>query len=170
MVSLDGGYLVKSENLEKCDPRAGCQKLDQTRLKAFREGRAAEKEATGNAIDVLRKDRDNWKATAQQHCRNATYWREGLEKLQKEALKEYATWQMSEIAKCYIRVAPERLLLSHEARRVVEYLDIRNGPIDLRGIFEDCDLGQGKLLDALAEAGDAGKIRLVGGKYEIVRD
>ena len=60
------------------DPCNGCQKLEATRLKAD----------VGNAMDVLRKDRDNWKATAHRYCRNAAYWREELNKLQKEALAE----------------------------------------------------------------------------------
>jgi hypothetical protein len=148
---------VKSENLEKCDPCVSCQKLEATRLKAFWEGRAAEKEATGNAIDVLRKDRDNFQFLI---VSGIPGW-----KIIEERMRP-----LSEVAKCYIQVAPEKLLMSQEARRVVEYLDIRNGPMDLRGIFEDCDLGQGKLLDALAEASDVGKIRLVDGKYQIVRD
>jgi hypothetical protein len=137
---------VRAGHLEPVsDPCEGCQKLA--------------------SID---KCCEYWKAACEEARRNATYWREELEKLQNEALAECKP--LSEGAKCYIQVAPEKLLMSQEARRVIEYLDIRNGPMDLRGIFEDCDLGQGKLLDALAEASDAGKIRLVNGKYEIVRD
>jgi hypothetical protein len=39
-------------------------------------------------IAELMQSRDAWKATAQQNCRNAFYWREELNKLQKEALAE----------------------------------------------------------------------------------
>ena len=179
------------------DPCTDCQKLADSfqagKNLGFAEAELVhelEKSAAPKTIELqskkiteLQKERDNWEATAQQHCRNAAYWREELEKLQKEALEckmlpiagmASVIWSgkrpLSEVAKCYIQVAPEKLLMSQEARRVVEYLDIRNGPMDIRGIFEDCDLGQGKLLDALAEARDAGKIRLVDGKYEIVRD
>ena len=136
------------------DPCEGCQKLEQTRLKAFWEGRAAEKEATENAMNVLRKDRDNykrlskgrgeciavmwadlekeklkafqegekaadkkiasmdescgyWKAACEEARRNAAYWREELEKLQKEALVDSKS--LAEVAKIYIQVSPEVL-------------------------------------------------------------
>jgi len=72
-------------------------------------------------IAELQKERDSWKATAHQYCRNATYWREELEKLQKEALadlkpihpaihiEDFRKRPLSEVAKCYIRVSPEEL-------------------------------------------------------------
>lgn len=66
------------------DPCEGCQKLAEVRA-----------------------DRDNWKATAQQYCCNAAYWRGALEKLQKEALAEYRL--LSEVATIYVQVSPEEL-------------------------------------------------------------
>ena len=93
-----------------------------------------------------------------------------LGKARRELDEMSDTLPIAAVAKCYKQVEPEQLLMSQKARRVVEYLDIRDGPMDLRGIFEDCDLGQGETLDALAEARDAGKITLVNGKYSIVRD
>jgi len=93
-----------------------------------------------------------------------------LGKARRELDEMSDTLPIAAVAKCYKQVEPEQLLMSQKARRVVEYLDQRNGPMDIRGIFEDCGLGQGELLDALAEARDAGKITLVNGKYSIVRD
>ena len=103
-----------------------------------------------------------WQNSCMSARQDADYWQ------QKYTDREMKP--LAEVAKCYKQVEPEQLLMSQKARRVVEYLDQRNGPMDIRGIFEDCGLGQGELLDALAEARDAGKITLVNGKYEIVRD
>lgn len=98
VVRLDGGYLVKSENLEKCDPCEGCQKIAMMNESC---------EYWKSACEEARKRRDGWEATAQQHCRNATYWREELEKLQKEALTECQP--LDEVAKIYIQISPEVL-------------------------------------------------------------
>jgi len=120
-----------TEDGEVVSLNGGCQKPEATRLKAFWEGQAAANADVGNAMDVLRKDRDNWKqlaesrcdncqriaelrqssdewkATAQAATRNAFYWREELTKLQKEALAECKP--LGEVAKIYIRVSPEEL-------------------------------------------------------------
>jgi len=139
------------------DPCNGCQKLEATRLKAD----------VGNAMDVLRKDRDNWKATAHRYCRNAAYWREELEKLQKEALAD--SKPLSEVVKCYIRVEPEKLLMSPNARAVVEYLEAV-GSCGFGHLVNGLDVNGIDLARYLKEARDSGRIRLVNGKYEIVRD
>jgi len=79
--------------------------LDQTRLKAFWEGRALSNdkieklqgklhragamiESQMEEVGHLAEERDQWKATAQNNIRNATYWREELDKLQTEALAD----------------------------------------------------------------------------------
>jgi hypothetical protein len=93
--------------LTKCDPCVGCQKLDQTRLKAFWEGKAEGEHAADRKLEVMEQNRDAWKATAKQNCRNAFYWREELTKLQKEALAECKP--LAEAVKIYIRVSPEEL-------------------------------------------------------------
>lgn len=77
------------------DPCADCQKLEQTRLKAFREGKAS----CHDQIIGLISARDNWKADAERYCRNAAYCREELSKLQKEALAECDDAQT--LTECY---------------------------------------------------------------------
>lgn len=52
----------------------------------------------------FQESRDNWKATAQQYCCNAAYWRGELEKLQQEALAEYRP--LGDVAKIYVQVSP----------------------------------------------------------------
>lgn len=127
------------------------------------------RDLTNAQIKTTEEERDAWKATAKQNCRNAFYWREELTKLQKEALKEYATWQMSEIAKCYIRVAPEKLLMSDDAKIVCELID-GSGPMTSSQIADRMHLLERCILESITEARNAGKIQLVDGKYEIVRD
>lgn len=119
-----------SELTPVSDPCADCQKLEAAKLKAFWEGQAAAKADVGNALDVLRKDRDNWKQLAETRCdncqriielrqdrdrwwhlsesykRNATHWREELTKMQKEALE---CNPLGEVAKIYIQVSPDEL-------------------------------------------------------------
>lgn len=118
-------------------------------------------------IAELQRPRDAWKADAERLARNAQYWREELEKLQNEALE---CKPLGEVAKIYIQVEPDKLLMSQAARRVVEYLAARDCPVCITDLHDDCALSSGVLLDALAEARDAGRISLVNGKYEIVRD
>ena len=80
--------------------------------------------------------------------------------------------QLAEVAKCYKQVEPEKLLMSQEARRVVEFLEVARYPMYLGGIrtgMESIMSGMA-IMDGLIEARDLGKIRLVDGKYSIVRD
>jgi hypothetical protein len=109
-----------------------------------------------------------WKAACEEARRNAAYWREELEKLQNEALAECKP--LSEVAKCYMQVAPDKLLMSQEARRVVEYISAKGGSLDIDAICDGLKCCMDYLCDHLAEARDAGRISLVNGKYEIVRD
>ncbi|MCK9571033.1 hypothetical protein M0R72_18945 [Candidatus Pacearchaeota archaeon] len=85
--------------------------------------------------------------------------------------REY--WKpIAEVAKCYKQVGPEQLLLSAEARRVIEYLKARDCPIcinNLLGCMENIMSGMA-IMDGLIEARDAGIVRLDDGKYSIVRD
>lgn len=77
-----------------------------------------------------------------------------------------------EVAKCYIQVEPERLLLSQDARRVIEYLTAVDTPIAFYRIAEGLkDMVSGAaIIDGLIEAREAGIVRLDGGKYSIARD
>ncbi|MCK9568934.1 hypothetical protein M0R72_08335 [Candidatus Pacearchaeota archaeon] len=163
------------------DPRDDCQKFEAIRLKAFWEGKASCHEQ----IAGLLSSRDYWQASCGSARRDAAYWHEELEKLQKEALAEtqhfycddvvdcrilpFHLRPLSEVAKCYKQVAPEKLLMSQEARRVNHLLDTE-GPNDYRSIAVTFGGDWGKTMDGIIELLDAGKIRLVDGKYEIVGD
>jgi hypothetical protein len=201
---------VRAGHLEPVsDPCEGCQKLA--------------------SID---KCCEYWKAACEEARRNATYWREELTKLQKEALEckmlpstgmanvvcsgkrplsevaklreivshippctQHGAWcpdhmidwikarkheeeermaervlvPLHEVAKCYIRVAPEKPLMSQEARRVVEYLEA-SGPRTAQRMAGNLDLPTWRVLDAIIEAREAGRISLSGDEYSIVRD
>ena len=78
----------------------------------------------------------------------------------------------SEVAKCYKQVEPEQLLLSSEARRVIEYLKARDCPISIHHILESMSgiMSGAAILDGLIEAREAGIVRLDDGKYSLVRD
>jgi len=157
------------------DPCEGCQKLAES----YREGRKDEWRDNRQRIAELRQIRDEWEVAAQQHYRNATYWREELEKLQKEALAECKP--LGEAAKIYatIRLDASQLLagirevqgklLSDDAKIVCELLD-GSGPMTSSQIADRLHLLERCILESIAEARDAGKIRLVNGKYEIARD
>ena len=108
-------------------------------------------------IAELQHERDQWKVVAAGNRRNAAYWRAELTKLQNEALTECPNWQ------------PE---LSQAARRVIEYMTAMNRPLYIGGILEGMkDIMSGMvIMDGIMEARDAGRIRLIEGKYEIVRD
>jgi hypothetical protein len=179
------------------DPCTDCQKLADSfqagKNLGFAEAELVhelEKSAAPKTIELqskkiteLQKERDNWEATAQQHCRNAAHWREELEKLQKEALAEcdenhihpaihiedFRKRPLSEVAKCYIRVAPEKLLMSDGARIICELLE-GSGPMTSSQIADRLHLLERCILESITESRDVGKIRLVGGKYEIMRD
>lgn len=179
VVMVTGNYLIKPENLVKCDPCEGCQKLAES----YREGRKDEWRDNRQRIAELRRSRDEWEATAYRYCRNAAYWREELTKLQKEALAEcdenhihpaihiedFRKRPLSEVAKCYIRVAPEKLLMSREARRIIEILRAWDCPASLRSLAEFVGSIPG-VVDGLIEAREAGIVRLDDGKYSIVGD
>lgn len=134
-------------------------------------------------IAALQKERDNWKEDADRYCRNADYWREELTKLQKEALSDRKEpvncagecrdfESLFEVAKCYKRVEPEELLLSQDAKRVVESLKSFGCPIcmiDLIDYLDGIMLGS-SVLDGLIEVREAGIVRLDEGKYSLVGD
>ena len=115
----------------------------------------------------MQDDRDFWKTTALQYQEQAHYW-----------MQEWVDREMkplAEVAKCYKQVGPEALLLSAEARRVVEYIDFTEGHTDsiyMSHIMDGLDrmMSETEILDAVIEARDAGKIQLIDGKYSIVRD
>jgi hypothetical protein len=168
------------------DPCQGCQKLESTRLKAFWEGRAAGDISADKKIASIDESCGYWKAACEEARRNATYWREELAKLQKEALAECATenseaWRcaggyvyegdrpLSEVAKCYKQVAPEKLLMSDDARTICELLE-GSGPMTSSQIASRLHLLERCILESITEARDAGRISLVNGKYEIARD
>lgn len=79
---------------------------------------------------------------------------------------------LAEVAKCYKQVEPEQLLLSSEARRVIEYLKARDCPISIHHILESMSgiMSGAAILDGLIEAREAGIVRLDDGKYSIVRE
>lgn len=120
--------------------------------------------------ETARRSRDEWEATAYQSGRNAAYWREELTKLQNDALAECKP--LAEVAKIYVKVSPDKLLMSQAARRIIEYLAAIDRPLYIGGIMEGMkDIMAGMaIMDGIMEARDAGKIALVNGKYEIVRD
>ena len=83
------------------------------------------------------------------------------------------SWKpLAEVAKCYKQVEPEQLLLSSEARRVIEYLKARDCPISIHHIFESMTniMSGMAIMDGLIEAREAGIVRLDDGKYSIVRE
>ena len=190
--ALDGiGVVVRRWASDLSPASDPCQELEAVRLKAFWEGRAAERKDSEEKISQIVANREAWKATAKQHCRNATYWREELTKLQEEALAErkshincagdYDTKQLSEVAKIYVtsRIDASQMLagirkvqqklLSDDARTVCELLE-GSGPMTSREIASRLIIREMCVLENIIEARDAGRIRLVDGKYSIVRD
>jgi len=159
----------------QCEQIANLQKsLEHEKAKSYWQGRSVENTINCGAITILRKDRDNWEELCEKaqvdvakHMRNADYWREELTKLQNEALAD--SKPLGEVAKIYVRIQPEKLLLSQEARRVVELL-ASDGPRDYRSIAATFEGDWGKTMDGIIEARDAGKIKLVDGKYQITRE
>lgn len=79
---------------------------------------------------------------------------------------------LAEVAKCYIQVEPERLFLSQDAKRVIEFLTATDTPVAFWRIAEGMkDLVSGAaIIDGLIEAREAGIVRLDEGKYSLVRD
>lgn len=137
------------------------------------------RDLTNAQIKTTEEERDQWKATAQQYCRNAFYWREELTELQKEALAECQP--LDEVAKIYVttRIDASQMLagirevqgklLSDDAKIVCELLD-GSGPMTSSQIADRLHLLERCILESITESRDVGKIRLVNGKYEIVRD
>jgi len=74
-----------------------------------------------------------------------------------------------EVAKCYKQVEPDQLLMSQEARRVLQLL-AEEGPTSFRDIAATFGGNWCTSMDGIIELLDAGRIRLVDGKYSIVRD
>ena len=134
---------------------------------AYEEGKAEGERAADKKIAELERSVEAWTETAARHCRNEMYWREELEKLQKEALAEYRP--LSEVAKCYTPTESDKLLMSQDASRVVEYLAAHGGWADISDL-QDIGLSTRNLLRALLEARDVGRIRLADWKCCIVRD
>jgi len=144
----------------QCKQIADLQKsMEHEKLKSFWEGRAAENTINCDAIAKLQQD-------LAEMTRIAAYWREELTKLQNEALADCDCKPLGEVAKIYVQVAPEKLLLSQNARRVVELLTIE-GPSDYRSIAVTFGGDWGKTMDGIIEARDAGRIELVDGKYQV---
>lgn len=86
------GFTEQAKNLEPVsDSCQGCQKLAELQSK----------------IEELERSRDSLIASADKFCRNATYWREELTKLQKEALAD--SKPLAEAAKIYLQISPEVL-------------------------------------------------------------
>ena len=140
-------------------------------------------------IAELQKSLDKMTCKSNAAHRSARYWRDELDGLQKRVLAESAkesseAWrctggyvyegdrQMAAVAKCYKQVEPEQLLLSAEARRVVEYLKARDCPLPINYMLESMSgiMSGAAILDGLIEAREAGIVRLDDGKYSIVRD
>lgn len=105
-----------------------------------------------------------WQNSCMSARRDADYWQ-----------RKYVDREMkplAEVAKCYKQVEPEQLLMSQEARRVIEYLRARDCPVYIHIVFEGMkDVMSGAaIMDGLIEAREAGIVRLDDGKYSIVRD
>jgi len=64
---------------------------------------------------------------------------------------------------------PEKLLMSDDARIICELLD-GSGPMTSREIAVRLMIREICVLESITEARDAGRLALVDGKYEIVRD
>lgn len=79
---------------------------------------------------------------------------------------------LREVAKCYIQVEPERLLLSQNARRIIEFLTAMDTPVAFYRIAEGLNgmISGTAIIDGLIEAREAGIVRLDDGKYSIVRE
>jgi len=79
---------------------------------------------------------------------------------------------LAEVAKCYKQVEPEQLLMSQEARRVIEYLKATDCPVHIGDIMDGMEhvMSCMAIMDGLIEAKEAGIVRLDDGKYSIVRD
>ncbi len=144
-------------------------------------------------IAELKEDRDNWKAAAEAYSslkddyrsrlaesrRNAAYWREELTKLQNDALAECKP--LAEVAKIYVTVRFDAShmidgvrkvqwkLLSDDAKIICELLE-GSGPLTSWQIAERLHVLEERALRYLIEAREAGRIALVNGEYEIVRD
>lgn len=74
------------------------------------------------------------------------------------------------VATIHIIPRPEKLLLSDDARRVIEILKAR-GPSTIRDIVEFADFMPGSdVVDGLIAAQEAGRVSLSGGKYSIVKE
>ena len=105
-----------------------------------------------------------WQNSCMSARQDADYWQ------QKYTDREMKP--LAEVAKCYKQVEPEQLLLSAEARRVVEYLRASDRPLYIHLILEGMERimsGTG-IMDGLIEAKEAGIVRLDDGKYSIVRE
>jgi hypothetical protein len=140
-------------------------------------------------IAELQQERAQWKAFAHQGARNAAYWREELTKLQNEALAEFKPLKEvaghffdeirpfgpdefkrpSEVAKCYKQVAPEKLLMSDDAKIICELLE-GSGPMTSQEIAIRLTIRETYVLESLIEAREAGVVQLVDGKYQAARD
>lgn len=140
-----------------------------------------------------------WRKQYSSACRGATYWREELIKLQKEALydrilpihcgltndhacidREKCTKHpivgcamymrpLGEVAKCYKQVEPAELIMSDDTRIVCELLE-GSGPMTSREIASRLIIRERCVLESIIEARDAGRISLVDGKYSIAKD
>lgn len=99
------------------DPCQGCQKIEAARLKAFWEGKAEGEKAADRKLGSMNESLEYWQTACMSSRRDATYWREELEKMQNEALAEsrkqpincagdYDTKPVSEVAKIRIQISP----------------------------------------------------------------
>jgi hypothetical protein len=147
--------------LTKCDTCGSCQKLSS-----------------------MNESLEYWRTACASARRDAAYWREELDKLQTEAMAECKTWQnlasiyyhqqvdachkvpLGEVAKIYVQVTPEKLLLSHDACRVMTILS-EGGEMSSPRIAGRLELPTWRVVDAIIELRDAGRIELLDGKYQI---
>ena len=105
-----------------------------------------------------------WQNSCMSARRDADYWQ-----------RKYVDREMkplAEVAKCYTQVEPDQLLMSQEARRVIEYLKATDCPVHIGDIIDGMEhvMSCMAIMDGLIEAKEAGIVRLDDGKYSIVRD
>jgi hypothetical protein len=110
-VRLNGiGYQWPTGSIERVSACESCQKLQASvgrweETADYYHTRLDESQKESREkIAELERSRDSLIKNAAMYCRNAAYWREELDKLQKEALADCKP--LDEVAKIYIQISP----------------------------------------------------------------